>query len=159
MKILKFLLMFAIIFSVAGCAITNSLLGTSTQALEQLKVRHSKIFDKDAGYCYQKSLDVLKKWNADVFQTKTGTYIIAMKLDNVFNSCINTTEVGIFFKESEPGKTQVDVASLNYSLSQFVADNLFKYIENPEAPTCPILKVRPMFLPHKGTKKTSNLPK
>ena len=52
-----------------------------------------------------------------------------MEFEKVFRSCINTTELGIFFTETEPHKTEVKVTSLNYNLSQFIAPKLFNYIE------------------------------
>ena len=146
MKMLKIAALFAILFYISGCAALKVSLGTSIRALEEEKTRQSKVFDKDVTYCYKTTLEALKKWQANAFIVSENRYIIATRLDNIFKSCIDTTEVGIFFKTLETNKTQVDVSSLNYQLGQFVADNLFKYIENPEAPTCPILKEKPFRL-------------
>jgi hypothetical protein len=146
MKLLKYFALFAVIICVSGCTMKNFnhycrvALGTSTSALENEKVRYSKIFDKDIAYCYKETLEALKKWGAVVFLQRDKDCIIAVKLDRIFNSCIDTTEVGIFFKEIGPDKTQVDVTSLNYQLGQFVSENLFKFIENPATPALPILK-------------------
>jgi len=139
MKTLKALAVFAILVCICGCSVFEKAVGTSTEALVDEKVRHTKIFDKDISYCYEKSIDALKKWQANAFSVSENDHIIATRLDKVFNSCIDTTEVGIFFIKLEGGKTQVEVSSLNYQLGQFVAENLFKYIENPDAPTCPTI--------------------
>jgi len=143
MKILKTFGISIILISLAGCAVLNLVVGTSTCALEHEKIRSSKVFDKDIGYCYQASFNALKKWNVNLFQTKKNSYIIATNLYNIFDSCIDTTEVGIFFKKLEPDKTQIGVASLNHQLGQFIADNLFKYIENPETPLPPVVRNKP----------------
>lgn len=146
MKLLKSITLFAILAYLSGCAMSDVnhycgvALGTSVSALEKEKVRYSKVFDKDVPYCYAKTLEALKKWDAHAFIAKKGQYIVATRLNKVFNSCGDTTETGIFFKETGPNKTQIEVVSLNYYLGAFVAENLFKYIENPEAPTCPLIK-------------------
>ena len=129
MKILKNLVIFVSILCLSGCAI---IIGTSVQSLEKEKVRYSKIFEKDPSYCYAKVAEALKKWDADIFQQKKESYIIAMRLDRSFKSCTDTTELGIFFKTPQPQKTQVEVVSLNHWLSKAVAEKLFEYIEkNP----------------------------
>jgi len=99
------------------------------QGLDSIKEAHTKVFDKDISRCYELTAQALKKWNASVFQEYKDGYIVAMELEGVFNSCINTTELGIFFTETEPHKTEVKVTSLNYRLSEFIAPYLFNYIE------------------------------
>lgn len=109
----------------AGCAV----FGADVQRLNEIEGAQTKIFDKDISRCYELTAEALKKWNAIKFQESRDGYIVAMELEGVFHSCINTTELGIFFTETEPHKTEVKVASLNQRLSQFIAPELFKYIE------------------------------
>lgn len=142
MKLLKAISLFAILASISGCA----LLGMSINDLQDEKVKFSKVFDKDAAYCFDRTIEALDKWEAhvfqrsDIFDKNNKRCIVATNLNKVFNSCINTTEVGIFFNKASDGSTQVEVASLNHQLAQFVSENLFKYIEDPKAKTCPIIK-------------------
>lgn len=139
MKISKIFLLFFLVNFVSGCALPGALLGPSLKSIRQEKVKYTKIFDKDALYCYKKTLEALKEWHADAYEKRARRYIVAMELDSIFNNCSNTTVVDIIFDESEPGKTEVIVFSLNYSLAQFVADKLFQYLENPDAPAVPVI--------------------
>ncbi len=109
----------------AGCAI----FGADVQGLSEVKEAHAKIFDKDVSGCYRLATEALHKWGAVRFQRYKDNYIIAMEFEGVFRGCTNTTELGIFFTETEPHKTEVKVTSLNYSLSQLISQKLFEYIE------------------------------
>ena len=109
----------------SGCALMTADVG----ALYEMEKAHMKTFEKDVPYCYNMTLKAIEKWNASVFQQRRGDYIVAMGLTTLYGSSIDTTEVGIFFTETAPGKTEIKVASLNYSLSEVVARNLFTYIE------------------------------
>ena len=109
----------------AGCAV----FGSDVQGLSEIKDAHTQVFDKDLSRCYELTAQALKKWNAVIFQEYKDGYIVATELEGVFRSCINTTELGIFFNETAPHKTEVKVTSLNYSLSRFIAPKLFDYIE------------------------------
>ena len=52
-------------------------------------------------------------------------FIVAIGFDSIFKQCNSSTEVAVFLKELEFGKTQVEVASLNHLLANFVASKLF----------------------------------
>src|SRR3989338_136494 len=112
MKTLRILIVLTAVICLSGCAIWNY--STSIRSLQKSKVKYSKIFEKDASYCYEKSLETLDKWGAVVYQKSAGRYIAAWGFNNIYNNCINTTELGIFFNEPEPNKTQVEVSSLNH---------------------------------------------
>ena len=109
----------------AGCAI----LGSDVKGLRDIKEAHVKVFDKDISGCYELTAKALKKWEAVRFQQRKDDYIVAMEFEKVFRSCINTTELGIFFTRTAPHQTEVKITSLNYSLSQFISQQLFNYIE------------------------------
>jgi hypothetical protein len=108
-----------------GCAI----FGSNTRDLCDIEEAHVRTFDKSISDCYKLTTKALSRWGAVIFQRSVDDYIVAMEFDKVFRSCINTTEVGIFFAEMGDGKAGVRVTSLNYNLSQFVAEKLFNYIE------------------------------
>ncbi len=110
---------------VAGCAF----LGSDVKGMREIKDAYARQFDKDIPACYKFTTMALYQWNAIIFQQNKNDYIIAMKLDSVFNSCIDTTELGILFMKTASGKTEVRVASLNKDLERFIAPRLFAYIE------------------------------
>jgi hypothetical protein len=117
----------AVFCAVNGC----SMFGVSIKTLEAVKAKESKTFNKSVSECYAASIEGLTKWNITVDEKKKDRYIVASNFNKMFAACINTTSVGIFFKETSPGITQVEVSSMNYNLSGLVARKLFAYIENP----------------------------
>lgn len=123
--LLKIIVISMLSASFTGCAA----FGSDVRGLFDIKEAHTKVFDRGVPRCYELTAQFLKRWNAVIFQQSEGDYIVAMELETVFRSCINTTEVGIFFTAVAPQKTEVKVTSLNYNLSQFISDKLFDYIE------------------------------
>jgi len=111
--------------SFSGCAIFLA----DVNGLSKVKPAHTKVFDKDIPSCRELTKQALTKWSAIIFQERRNDYIVAMEFDSVFKNCVNTTELGIFFTEVAPNKTEIKITSLNNSLSEFVAGNLFNYIE------------------------------
>ena len=128
MRYLKLVVIVVVAASVSGCA----MLGITQSQLQHEKVKYSRAFDKDVQYCYQATKDALVKWDASVWYEQAGCYIIAIKFNKIYKNCIDTTELGIFFKEEGPQKTQVEVSSMNHPLSQYVSEKLFSYISNPQ---------------------------
>ncbi len=124
-KLISIIACLAVIVSFSGCAI----LGSDVRGLRDIKEAHAKVFDKDIAQCYDLTLKALSKWKASVFQERKRDYIVAMEFESVFNSCINTMELGIFFTETAPHRTEVKVTSLSSNLSGFIAPSLFAYIE------------------------------
>lgn len=116
-----------VVLLISGCAALNF----ATLAPQKGAGYHSKIFNKDITYCRDNTMKALEKWSANVYKEGGEKYIVAEGFNHVFKSCIDTTQVDIFFNESGPGKTEVGVSSLNYQLSAFVAEKLFTSIENP----------------------------
>ena len=124
-SLLKFTAVFAIAALLSGCA----LFGSDLNSLYNIKEEHVKVFDKGISSCYDLSLSALSQWKAVVFQQYKDDYIVAMNLEGAFKSCINTTEVGIFFTEISAQKTEIKITSLNHNLSQTIAEKLFFFIE------------------------------
>ena len=124
-SLLKIIIAGCIIASFTGCA----LFGSGVQGLRAIKEAHMKVFDKDPASCYELTAKALSNWKAVIFQYRKNDYIVAMEFESVFKNCINTTELGIFFTQTAPNKTEVKVTSLNYNLSRFISRNLFNYIE------------------------------
>ena len=120
-----------------GCAISSSdmqkfrsiILGSDIQGLRDIKEAHTQVFDKDIPRCYKLTTQALLHWKAIRAEKRKDDYIVAMGFENVFGNCINTTELGIFFTQTGPHKTEVKVTSLNHRLSELIAPKLFEYIE------------------------------
>ena len=122
---IKIIAILVLIASLTGCAV----FGSDVHGLCDIKVAHTKVFDKEMHYCYDLTAKALSSWGAVIFQQRKDDYIVAMEFERIFRGCINTTEVGIFFTQTGPHKTEAKVTSLNYNLSQFIAQKLFDYIE------------------------------
>ncbi|MDD5136360.1 MAG: hypothetical protein PHN63_03305 [Candidatus Omnitrophica bacterium] len=123
--IFKICVLFMAAVFLSGCALFLS----DVQRLWEIKEAHTKVFDKDVADCYDMTLSALAKWGAIAFQQRQDDYIVGMQFENIFKSCIDTTEVGIFFTQTDPHKTEVKVTSLNYNLSRAISQKLFEYIE------------------------------
>lgn len=121
----KIIVTLCVAASLSGCALMIS----DVQGLYDIKEAHIRVFDKSISRCYQLTHGALKTWQAVAYHQSVDDYIVAMELEKAFKSCINTTELGIFFTEISPGKTEVKVTSLNYNLSRSIAVKLFEYIE------------------------------
>ena len=123
--LIKIIVISVLIMPFAGCA----LITCDVQGLRDMKEAHAKVFDKDLSSCYALTVKALSGWKAVIFKNRQDDYIVAMEFEKVFRSCINTTELGIFFTQTAPNKTEVKVTSMNYNLSEFIARKLFTYIE------------------------------
>lgn len=123
----RFILVF-LLFMVS-CSLLEALrlLGGGTKLFKEQGKVYSKTFNKDFFSSYQQILKVLEKMGAFVYRgSRKEHFIVAINFHKSFERSIDTTQVAIFFKELESGKTQVEVASLNYSLAKFVAPNYLK---------------------------------
>lgn len=94
---------------VFGCAsmqeATKNLLGVSTRTLEEKRTEAVVLkINKDYFTCYQKVLDGLGE---------SGGYIYAKKPDLIafYLSESDTTPVGVFFKDIDKEKTQLEISS------------------------------------------------
>lgn len=108
--------------------------GTSIQALEEEeKGRFAGIVLAGMDESYAAVKAVLQEKLLYIYlDTPDKGYITAMWFDHLFPLCIDTTEVGFFFKEDEPGRTRIDVVSLNSKLARFAAEMLFEALDQRE---------------------------
>lgn len=94
--------------------------------------RYIKTFDYPYHTCFERSEAILEGMGASIrYKSKRKHKILAWYFDKIYDTCIDTTKVGVYFKELSPQKTQVDVACGNYGLAKFVSDELFKELEKP----------------------------
>jgi hypothetical protein len=108
--------------------------GTSIQALEEEeKGRFSGIALAGFEESYDAVFTVLEDQGFYIYLDSPGKgYLTAMWFDQVFPRCIDTTEVGFFFNEESPGRTKIDVVSLNSDLARFVAELVFEELNQLE---------------------------
>lgn len=108
---------------VSGCASlkegTKGILGISTKVLEDKRPEAEvSIVDYDYFTCYHKVLDTLKN---------AGSYVYAREDDLIafYVSSTDTTPVGVFLKELDKQKTQLEVSSPSASAKQKMAQRIF----------------------------------
>jgi hypothetical protein len=109
-------------------------LGTSIQALEEEEEgRFSGIAFAEVDETYDAIFAVLEDQGLYIYLDSPGNgYLTAMWFDRIFPRCIDTTEVGFFFKEDTPGRTRIDVVSLNSDLARFAAELIFEELNQLE---------------------------
>ena len=124
-RLTKSIVTICVAVSLAGCAIFLA----DVNGLRKIKTAHVKVFDKDIPRCRELTENAIASWQAIIFQQRKDDYIVAMELHHIFRNCVSTTELGIFFTQVAPGKTEIKVTSLDSHLSEFIAAGLFNYIE------------------------------
>ena len=109
-------------------------IGTSIQGLEEEeKGRFSGIALAEVDETYDAVFAVLEDQGLYIYLDSRGSgYLTAMWFDRLFPRCIDTTEVGFFFKEESPGRTRIDVVSLNSDLARFAAELIFEELNQLE---------------------------
>ena len=64
------------------------------------------------------------------YENQEERVISARDFDKVFKQCVNSTEVGIFFKEITPLKTEVSFACGNVGLANFAAREIYSRLNS-----------------------------
>jgi len=135
MKMYKIIpiLVCALFFS--GCAgllnIPDYIAGTYVnQPAEGTAGRYSKNFDLPYPVLFEKTEEALKDMGVSIrYKNRKKHTIMAWYFDAIYDNCIDTTKVSVFFKEIEQNKTKVDVACGNYGLAKFASSRLFDSLE------------------------------
>ena len=111
------------IFGLLGCATVKQaakgFLAISTKEIEEAREQAIiKIVDYDYTSCYQKVKERLKQ---------IESYIYAQRDDfiAVYISKTDTTPAGIFFKQIDQQKTQVEIASPAADTKEYLAEKIF----------------------------------
>lgn len=100
------------------------------QPEEGTEGRYSKTFDRSYPACYEEVETALRDMGVSIrHKSKRKRVILAWFFDKVYDNCIDTTKVSIYFKELKPEKTQIDVACGNYGLAKFTSEELFGRLE------------------------------
>jgi hypothetical protein len=118
-----------LIFFAGGCSslanLPRRISGLSIVELERQRPEAiSKVFNFDYPACYAKTQDILKKIGAYIYAKDNKKRMIA-----IYITVEDTTPVGLFFKEVEPGKTQVEVSSLSTYGKEVISGRLFAMLE------------------------------
>jgi len=106
----------------------DDFLGVSIKGVTDARVdAMTKVFDYDYKTCYEKTDALLRKIpNASVYR-KEKDMIAIYVIDP------NTTPVGVFFREIDPGHTQVEVSSESTPTKELVANSIFSGMVLKEA--------------------------
>lgn len=124
MKRLFFILM---VFFV-GCAPLEwaRLFGMGVRRFRRQGKTYSKVYQQDFFSTYEEVTKGLKELKASFYRgTRKEGFLIAINFAGVFAQCNDSTEVAVFFTEMDKLKTRVEISSLNYSLAEFVASEIF----------------------------------
>jgi hypothetical protein len=116
----------------AGCSPLEigNVFGIGTKAFREKGKIYTKTFEKDIFSCYTQTRKFLEHIGASFYRgSRKKNFMVMTHFNGIFLQCNESTEVAIFFKEIDKFKTNVEVSSLNYSLSEFVSAKLFKELE------------------------------
>ncbi len=129
-----FLALGALIVLLAACTpaeMFRRTVGISIESLEKEEEgRYAGLVEADFAESYSALLEVLEEKELYIYLDLPGKrYLVAMSFDRLFPRCGDTTEVGFFFREEEPGLTRLEVVSLNRELALSVAEMVFEEID------------------------------
>lgn len=129
----RIILIFLIFF--AGCSPVefSRLFGVGLRPFRERGMVYAQTFDQDLSSCYEKINKKLRKVGASFYRgSQKQGFLVVTNFTKVFPQSSASTEVAIFFTEIENLKVQVEVASLNYSLAEFISSEIFNYLEGKE---------------------------
>jgi len=130
-----FLLLSVTLASCTPAEMVRRTAGTSIQSLEEEEEgRYAGIVEAGFEESYDALYDVLYDLGVYIYlDSPAKRYLVAMRFNRVFPRCIDTTEVGFFFREEQPGLTRLEVVSLNRELALAVAERVFREIDDRES--------------------------
>lgn len=130
-KFLVAILILLTTVSLSGCAtLTDAwkrFLGISTAGLErERKEAITRVFDYDYQTTFKNTEEAIRTiGHTSIYDSNIKGHIIAF-----YYVDINTNTVGVFFKEIDPGHTQVEVVAGSKDVKQFIADKIFSHLES-----------------------------
>jgi len=121
----------SLLISLSGCArikeTTKCAAGVSTKVLEDTrKDAVRKTFNYDYKSCYDRAKEILIAEEAYIYAQDMEKHMIA-----IYVSRQDTTPVGVFFKETSPASTEIEVSSPSTYAKEFIAQKLFTALEEP----------------------------
>ncbi|MFA5355856.1 MAG: hypothetical protein WC301_00400 [Candidatus Omnitrophota bacterium] len=133
MKIRKGFFVIALLFfsaaALAGCSTikegAKGFMGISTRVLEEgRKDAVILAFDYDYAELYAKVKEILKRTRSYIYAQSKTKHMIAFYLSE-----LDTTVVGVFFKETGAKSTQIEVSSPSTFAKELVADRITSVLE------------------------------
>jgi hypothetical protein len=118
----------------AGCSLKTlrqDWIGYSINDVRTSKHKQVQSFDMSSADCVAKIKETLKTMEAIVRENKKKQYIVADNFQTAFRSAIDTTRVGILVTSLSSDKCQVEVASENIALAEFVSKEIVNAL-NPK---------------------------
>lgn len=106
------------------------LFGAGVKPFREKGKVYSKTINRDFSSSYEAVVEAFGQMQASFYRgSRREGFIIFTHFTVSFPQASESTEVAVFLRESGPDKTQIEVSSLNYSLSEFVAKELFEKLE------------------------------
>ena len=133
------LLLMIVLSLLIGCApaeIRKVVFGTSLHDMEGAEKKYTKIVAAKPTECFIQVLVILKKRKAIIEKSDSkNNFIVAYGFNDFFKSkdnqdVLNTTEVGILFKDASEGKTEMVLVCDDYRLGAFIANEIFNKLES-----------------------------
>jgi len=122
-----------VILILSGCSPqeTARLLGIGLTHFKASGKTYTQIIDQDFFSTYSRTIDILSAMEAVSYRkNRKRGYIVASNFSKSYGGrCIPSTEVAIFFSEVGSNRTKVEVSSLNFSLADFVSQQLFSQLQ------------------------------
>ncbi len=127
----KIIIIIFFILSAGGCARIiepfKVIWGSSTRALEEARDQAiSKTYNCDLGACYDAVLEIVKERKYVLFINEClKKRLVVMGIPGN----VDTTEVGIFFRELKKSEVQIDISSLSSSAKERIAKAVFEELD------------------------------
>ena len=124
-----------LLFATLGCTIimegAKQFVGISTKDLvDGRKQAIARTFNCDYNTCYDLTKETLQRMGAYIYAEDPGEQMIA-----IYISQEDTTPVGLFFREIDASKTQIEVSSPSTYAKEFISEKVFSSLEkalNPQ---------------------------
>jgi hypothetical protein len=131
--LMRLYLMVLVVLTI-GCSplqIRKVIFGTSLHDFDIAQKKYTKIVAIKPQDCFRRVIDILRERQAIIKKRDfKNNFIVAYGFNDFFKSemnpdIINTTEVGILFKENSPGKTEIILISDDSRLALLVSEEIF----------------------------------
>ena len=125
-------------FLLSGCGSSvffkKIIFGSSLSDFNTANTKREQTFSLSAEECYKRSIDFFTKVDAHISTADAAQgFIVAVRFENFFSSCIDSTEVAVVVTSSKEAGSTVRVMSYNTDLANAVADSLYIDIQKPAA--------------------------
>lgn len=103
------------------------LFGAGTKPFKERGKVYTKVVNQDFVSAYDEVIKLFGQLKANFYRgSRREGFVVFTNLKVSFPQASESTELAVFLREAGPEKTRIEVSSLNYSLSEFVAKELFE---------------------------------